>query len=170
MTDSERQYFRIFINGKIEDVWKEITRTDGLQPCFFNMKMVTNGLQQGGKMQMRTADEKYVGAIGEILDFDPPKRYAHTFKFTNLDDPPCNVIYELEEKDGVVAFTMILENLTPGTKTAKQMTQGANLILKTLKSIVESGKIPFGMKMIYLISKLSAPFTPAKMKTENWPL
>ncbi len=170
MAESNSARFRIFINARIEDVWREITQSEEPQPCFFNMKMHTNGKQAGEKMQMRTANGKYVGAVGEILEFDPPNRYAHTFRFTNLDDPPCKVIYELEEKDGGVEFTMILDDLTPGTKSAKQMTGGANLILKTLKSVVEKGKVPFGMKMIHIISKLTGPLTPAKCKTANWPL
>lgn len=162
--------FKIFIKGRIEDVWREITKTDSVQGCFFNMRLHTNGLKPGGQIRMRTGSGKYTGAIGEILEFDPPRRYAHTFRFTNLNDPPCRVIYDLTPVEGGVEFMMTLEDLPSGTKTAKQMTQGGTMIVNTLKAIVETGKPSFGTRMLYCMFKVMEPFTPKSMRTENWPL
>ena len=81
------QKFRVHINGPIEDVWHEITRTDRAIPAFFNTKMDCRDFATGAKLAMRTTDGKYTGVVGEILEFDPPHRFVHTFKFTNFDDP-----------------------------------------------------------------------------------
>jgi uncharacterized protein YndB with AHSA1/START domain len=170
MTDETRQVFKIHINGAIEDVWREITKTDEVQKCMFNMQLHTDGLKPGGQMRMRSPDGKYTGVVGEILEYDPPRRYAHTFKFTQYDDPPCTVIYELAEAGGGVDFTMILEDVPAGTKTARQMTQGADMICKTLKAVVETGRPTFGVRMLYGLFKLMAPLTPKKCRSENWPI
>ena len=92
MTESDKALFEIHIRGSIEAVWKEITKTDVPQETFFNMLMDTPGgrLDVGKPICMRTANARYTGAIGEVLIFDPPFRYSHTFRFTHLDDPECS--------------------------------------------------------------------------------
>ena len=119
---------------------------------------------------MRTKSRKHTGAIGEVLDFDPPHRFAHTFKFTHLDDPECTVIYELTESDGGVDFKMILENLPVGTKTAKQMKQGGTMILNTLKAMVEKGRPSFAIRSLYVLFGAMEFTSPKSTRTEHWPL
>lgn len=160
----------MFIKGRIEDVWREITRTDQVQACMFNMQLCTNGLKPGNGIRMRTKGGKYTGVVGDVLEIDPPRRYAHTFRFTNYDDPPCKVIYELAEVPGGVEFTMTLDEVPVGTKTAKDMKQGGTMIVNTLKAVVETGRPPLGTRLLYVMFKLMEPFTPKKCRSENWPL
>ena len=169
MSETTKSISKIVIAGSIEDVWREITKTDEVQGCMFNMCLDTNGLEKGAKICMRSIDGKYTGVVGEVLEFDPPHRYAHTFKFTQYDDPPCTVVYELKEVEGGVEFTLTSENIPVGTKTAKQMIRGGDMIVKTLKSIVETGRPSFGVRMLYGMFKLMAPMTPKKCRSENWP-
>src|SRR3954470_3359660 len=93
----DKAVFKVVIKGPIERVWQEITRTDIPQKCMFNMRIHTpgNALKLGAPMQARTQSGKYVGVVGKVLEFDPPRRYSHTFKFTRFDDPPCKVTYDL---------------------------------------------------------------------------
>lgn len=169
MAENEKAVFNIFIKGSIEDVWREITKTDEVQKCMFNMQLHTDGLKPGGKIRMRTPDGKYTGVVGEVLEFDPPNRYAHTFKFTQYNDPPCTVAYELKKVEGGVDFTLIVDDMPVGTKTAKQMKQGGNMIVKTLKAVVETGRPSLGIRMLYGVFKLTTPLTPKKCLSENWP-
>src|SRR5262245_846969 len=127
MAERESAVFVVWIRGTVEAVWNEITKTTEPQGCFFNTQLHTPGLAPGQPMQMRTKSGRYVVAVGEVLEYDPPRRYAHTFRFTSNDDPPCRVIYELKELNGGVEFTMRLEDLPAGTVTAKQMKQGGAL-------------------------------------------
>lgn len=170
MPATETAVFRIFIKGSIQAVWHEITKTDEPQQCFFNNRLHTDGLKVGGKVRMRTANGKYTGVVGRIVEFDPPRRYSHTFKFTNIDDPECTVIYDLAEKDGGVEFTLTIENLPVGTKTAKQMTQGGTMIINTLKSMVENGRPSFGTRALFTLFRVLEPMSPKKCLSENWPL
>ena len=114
MPETEKCVFKVFIRGSVEAVWREITKTDELQKCMFNMRLDTPGLRPGAKIRMRTPNGKYTGVVGEVLEFDPPRRYAHTFKFTQYDDPPCRVIYELKPVEGGVEFTLTCADMPAG--------------------------------------------------------
>jgi uncharacterized protein YndB with AHSA1/START domain len=160
---------RVRINGSIHDVWREITRTDDVIPCFFNMRMHYASLQPGSRLSMRSADGRYTGVVGEILEVRPPTRFVHTFRFTSMDDPPCKVIYELREiSPGEVEFTLTLEDLTPGSKSAKQMVSGSRLIVNTLKQVIETGKPALGTRALFLVFRAMEPFTPKRCLTSNW--
>ncbi|MFO0829608.1 MAG: SRPBCC domain-containing protein [Phycisphaerales bacterium] len=164
-----QQVFRTVIRGSIEAVWSEITRTDEPMPCFFNMRMHVDGQRVGSRLRMRTPNGKYTGVVGDILVWEPPHRFSHTFRFTQYDDAPCRVTYELREHPEGVEFTLMLDDLPAGTKTAKQMTQGAALIVATLKATVEGTTIPFMMRFIHVVSKLTQPLTPKRCASSNWP-
>ena len=82
MSVGEKAVFKVHIKGTIDEVWHEITKTDELQVAMFNTRMHTNGLEPGGKIHMRSGNGKYTGVVGEVLEFDPPNRFVHTFKFT----------------------------------------------------------------------------------------
>jgi len=170
MAETQKAVFKVFIQGAIQDVWREITKTDEPQQAFFNMQLHTDGLRRGGRMQMRSPNGKYTSVVGEVLEFDPPHRYAHTFRFTQYDDPPCIVRFELKELQGGVEFTMTLEDLPAGTRTAKEMIRGGDMITKNMKAIVETGRPPLWVRMLYTMFKLMEPFSPKRTRSENWPL
>jgi uncharacterized protein YndB with AHSA1/START domain len=166
--DPTTQMLRVHIRGSIQDVWHEMTRTDQPIPAFFNSRMDVGTLAPGSKMAMRTPDGKYTGVVGEILEFDPPHRFVHTFKFTNYDDPPCVVAFDLAEVDGGTQLTMTMSDLPVGTKTAKQMVQGGKLIVNTFKRVVETGRPSFGVRMLFVLFRLTAPLSPKKSRSEHW--
>lgn len=170
MPDVSPSMFQVFIRGSVEDVWHEITRTDQPIPAFFNSRMDVRALEPGDRLAMRSPDGKYTGVVGEILEVVPLKRFSHTFRFTNYDDPPCKVIYDLEEADGGVKFTLTIEDVPVGTKSAKQMIQGSTMIVNTLKSVIETGKPSFGTRMLFVLFKLMAPFTPKRCLSSAWPV
>ena len=169
MSKTEKAVFKIHIRGAIDDVWREITKTHERQGCMFNMRMHTDGFRPGAQIRMRTENGKYTGVVGEVLEFDPPHRFSHTMRFTNYDDAPCKVTYELSERAGGVDFTLIAEDIPAGTKTAKQMQQGGQMIVNALKAIVETGRPPFGTRMLYVMFKLMEPFSPRRTLSGNWP-
>jgi uncharacterized protein YndB with AHSA1/START domain len=169
MGDTEKAVFKVHIKGTIDQVWREITKTDEAQGAMFNMQLHTPGLEPGAPIRMRSLNGKYTGVSGEVLEFDPPHRYSHTFRFTQYDDPPCKVIYELKEVEGGVEFTLIAEDMPSGTKTAKQMSQGGKFIVNTLKAIVENGQPSLGTRMLYVLFRLMEPMSPKSTLSTNWP-
>lgn len=170
MADAAKLVSKVLIRGKIEDVWREITKTDTPQLAFFGAQMRYRALSAGSPVQMRTPDAKYASVVGEILEVQPPHRFSHTMRFTAYDEPYAKVTYLLAEVPGGVEFTLISENLTPGTKTEKDMRRGGDFIVKTLKEVVEQGKPALGTRVIYVLFALLAFTTPEKCKSEHWPL
>ena len=165
-----RAKFQIQIRGAIEEVWREITRTDAPIAAFFNSQMHVATLAPGSKMAMRSPDGRYTGVVGEILEFEPPRRFAHTFRFTAYDDSPCKVIYDLEEATGGTRFTLTIEDLPAGTKTAKQMMQGGTMICNTMKHVIETGRPSLGTRLLFLLFRVMQPMTPKTCRSEHWPV
>ena len=162
--------FRIVINADIERVWRELTKTDEAQGAMFNAWLHATALNPGGRMQMRTGSGKHVLVVGEVLEFDPPHRFVHSHRFTQQDDPVCQVAYELKPVAGGVEVTMRVIGLPPGTPTAKSMQQGGNMILQSLKAIAETGRPPLGTRLMYIAFGLMEFVLPKRTRSENWPL
>ncbi|MEM6673238.1 MAG: SRPBCC domain-containing protein [Planctomycetota bacterium] len=165
----ETAVFEVMIEGTIDDVWHEITKTDELQGAIFNARMHTTGLEPGGAVQMRTGSGKFTNMVGHVLEFAPPRRFVHTMKFTANEDPESIVEYDLEEVGKEVRFRLTV-HMPPGTKSAKQMKQGGTMIVNSLKRIVETGRPSMGVRMLYGLFKVLEPVAPKRCKSENWPL
>jgi uncharacterized protein YndB with AHSA1/START domain len=165
------QVFRIVVNADIQRVWHELTKTDAAQGAVFNAWLHTRGgLVPGAAMQMKTGSGKHTLVVGEVLECDPPRRFVHTHRFTQYDDPVCRVTYELEPVPGGVQVTLRVSDVTEGSKSAKDMATGGTLILNTLKAICESGRPALGTRLMYLMFKYLEFVLPARTKSEHWPL
>jgi uncharacterized protein YndB with AHSA1/START domain len=170
MSETERAVFEIFIRGTIEQVWEELTRTEGVQRAMFNSRMHVDRLAPGGQIRMRTPNGKFTSVAGRIVEVTRPRRFSHTFRFTSYDDPPCKVTYELEEVEGGVTVRLVVDDMPKGTKTAKSMLQGGPFITKTLKAMVERGAPPLGTRALFVLFKLLEPFSPKSARSSAWPL
>ena len=162
--------FEVFIQAPMESVWNELTKTHEVQKAVFNAQMHTTELGVGAPIRMRSPNGKYTAVAGEVLEFEKPLRFSHTFRFTQYDDPDCEVLYELEQQDDGTRFRLTVRRAPTGTKTAKQMKQGGTMICNTLKAVLETGSPTFGIRLLYGLFGLLAPFTPKRCATENWPL
>ena len=115
---AEKSIHRTQIDAPIETVWSILVATDKPLPFFFGSICDTiDGLKPGAKMRMVHPNRKIAMVVGEVLAFEPPHRYSHTFKMTNLDDDPCIVTYELRENDGGTEFDLIIENAVEGSNS-----------------------------------------------------
>ncbi len=165
----DKMIYKVIINAPIETVWAELVKTDEVLPFFFGSICRTTGERTiGSPIAMETKSGKYRSVVGKVLEFSPPHRYSHTFKFTGYDDPPCTVTYELQEIDGAVEFSLITTNVPAGTKTEKGMAQGGKFIVETFKSVVEKGKPSISKQMMLGMMGLMEPFTPKACASENW--
>jgi len=165
----DKAIYKVIINAPIETVWAELVKTDEVLPFFFGSVCKTTGqLEIGAPIAMQTKNGKYRSVVGEVLEFSPPFRYAHTFKFTGYDDAPCTVTYDLKEVEGGVEFSLTTTNVPAGTKTEKGMAQGGKFIVETFKSVVEKGKASFGGRAMLAMMGLFDPFTPKVSRSENW--
>jgi uncharacterized protein YndB with AHSA1/START domain len=163
--------FRIVVAADIERVWRELTKTDEAQGAVFNAWLHTRGgVRAGSPMQMRSGSGKRTLVVGEIVECDRPRRFVHTHRFTQYDDAPCQVSYELKPVTGGVEVTLRVSGVVAGSKTAKDMAGGGTMIVGTLKAICETGRPNFGTRLMYLVFKYMEFVLPAKTKSEHWPL
>lgn len=170
MTDTSRLVSKILIHGSLEAIWRELTKSDEPQAAVFNAWLHAQALVPGASLQMRTADGRNVLVIGKVVEFDPPHRFVHTFRFTQYDDPECTVTYQLLQRAQGVEVSLIVDNLPVGSRTAKEMTGGSTMILNTLKAVVETGKPGFGVRLVYAMFARLGFLLPKRTRTEHWPL
>jgi uncharacterized protein YndB with AHSA1/START domain len=168
--DKTDAVFRIFINANIERIWRELTKTGEAQGAVFNAWLHTTGFVPGGRMQMRTGTGKHVIVDGEVVIFEPPHRFVHTHRFTQYDDPVCQVSYELKPAGPGVEVTLRVIGLPANTPTAKSMSGGGHAILKSLKAISETGRPALGTRLMYWMFDNMEFVLPARTRSEHWPL
>lgn len=168
--DKTDAVFRIFINADIQRVWRELTKTGEAQGAVFNAWLHTTGLAPGGQIQMRTGSGKHVLVVGEVLAFEPPRRFVHTHRFTQHDDPVCQVSYELEPVGAGVQVTLRVTGLAAHTATAKSMGSGGTMILASLKAIAETGRPPLSTRLMYWMFEHLEFVLPKRTRTEHWPM
>jgi uncharacterized protein YndB with AHSA1/START domain len=168
--DPRKQVFRVVIAGSQEAIFRELTATDRPLGAIFNSHMHTTGLKPGGRMQMRTVSGGHVIVEGDIVEYDPPRRFVHTHRFTQHDDPVCTVTYELKPVAGGIEVTLTVDDVPVGTKTAKGMASGGTFMLENLKAIVETGRPTFKARLMYRMFDALEFVLPAKTKAEHWPL
>jgi len=161
--------YRIVIDGAQEAIFRELTATDRPLPAIFNSRMHTTGLGPGGRMQMRTVSGAHTIVDGEVLEYDPPHRFVHTHRFTQMDDPVCRVTYELKPVAGGIEVTLTVDDLPLGTKTAREMQRGGDFILGNLKAIVERGRPPMLTRLMYAVFGAFEFILPKRTRSGNWP-
>ena len=170
MAEAQKAVFKIVINGSIDAIFRELTKTDAPQGAIFNSMLTTKGLAPGNRMQMRTVSGGHTMVEGQIVEYDPPRRFSHTHRFTQHDDPVCTVVYDLKPVTGGVEVTLTVVDMPAGTKTANEMAAGGTFILENLKAIVETGRPTLKARMMYAMFGAMEFVLPKKTKTENWPL
>ncbi len=170
MNTTSKAVFRIVIDGTIERVWHELTKQGEPQAAVFNAWLHAQSLAVGQVVQMRTKGGTNVLVVGKITAFDPPNKFAHTFRFTQFDDPECEVIYELKQLPEGVECKLTVDRMPVGSKTAKEMQSGGTMIVTTLKAVVETGKPKLATRLLYAVLDKIAFMLPKKTKAENWPL
>lgn len=162
---------RTFINAPIETVWSTLVATDKALPFFFGSLCETkDGLKPGAKYRMVHPNKKLAMVVGEVISFDPPHLYSHTFQMTNINEPPCKVTYALTEKEGGTEFTLTIENAIEGGKLFKEMVSAQGFIGSNLKSICETGKPAFTGRMVGLLAPIFGAMAKKNQRIENWPL
>jgi uncharacterized protein YndB with AHSA1/START domain len=87
-------------------------------------------------------DDKEV--TGKVLEFDPPRRLAYSFHAAHVgmeNEPPSRVTFELEPQRDQVKLTVVHDNFEPGSKAFESVSRGWPLVLSSLKSYLETGKV-----------------------------
>lgn len=162
MTSKPLQHvFEIRIKGSIQTVWEEITKRGAVQRPVMDTILVSD-LKPGSPFRYTSPNGKYTMVKGEILEIEPPRRLVHTYQFTMNPDPPTRVTWELEQIGDEVRVSLVHDQFTSETKTYKAVQGGWKQILGNLKTLLETGDIPFGTKAMYFVMYLTLPLVMKK--------
>lgn len=156
---ADRVVTSLDIKATIEQAWHEITKTGALQRACFDTILVTD-LKPGSPYRYTTYNGKRTLIKGTILEVDPPRRLAMTFKFLGAKEPEAKVIYELQAIPGGVRVTIVHEGLDTATREGRQFADGWKTFLKNLDAVLVTGKPPLGARIQYFIFRLVLPFMP----------
>jgi uncharacterized protein YndB with AHSA1/START domain len=81
--------------------------------------------------------------VGEVLEFEPPRRLSYTFKHVLYDDmrnaEPTKVVFTLEPHGSLVKLILTHEGFTGASKLLDGISSGWPAILSSLKSLLERG-------------------------------
>lgn len=88
---TEDAVFRIVVKADIQRVRRELTKTGEAQGAVFDAWLHTTGLAPGAPLQLRAGSGRHVLVEGSVVAFEPPHRFVHTHRFTQHDDPVCQV-------------------------------------------------------------------------------
>jgi len=81
--------------------------------------------------------------VGEILEFDPPRRLSYTFRHVLQDElrneRPTKVVFKLEPHGKLVKLTLTHEGFADAGKLLDGISKGWPAILSSLKSLLETG-------------------------------
>jgi uncharacterized protein YndB with AHSA1/START domain len=141
MTDITTSH-HIDIAASPERVWEALTTPDQISKWFFGVDtesdwQVGSTLIHRGEHQGKRYEDK-----GEILEFDPPKRFAHTHwsPISGQPDTPEHaqrVTWTLEPSDGGTTLTVDEDNL-PSEQAKTISDQSWPQALEALRALVEN--------------------------------
>jgi len=132
----------LIINAPVQKVWDALTNPELVKQWQFGSTLITSW-QPGDEIRFRAEWENQVfeqwGKVLEVVPFQKI-RYSLFAPRPGLEDKPENYFemsYVLSEENGHVRFDIIQEDNRPGA--IQEEPQGEeNVVLKTLKSLVES--------------------------------
>jgi len=139
----------IYITATPKEVWRALTDPAFTKQYFFGFAIDVEP-KIGGAFRLLTPDGR-VHVRGEVVDWEPPRRFASTWTVEGMKDfaelPECLVSYDIEPSGEAVKLTMmeshsweVPEAILSGGRS------GWPAILSSLKSVLETGK-PVAMKM-----------------------
>lgn len=161
------QVISIHIGVPRERVWNAITRTGEVQRAMYNTVLETE-LTPGARLRYYSPDRQRVFIIGEVVEVEPPRRFAHTYWFTTWKSgPPTLVTWELEEEgDTGCRVTVTHSGWTEEHDKPEKTGAGWKQILELLKSELETGDIPAGTKLMYRLMGWFMFAMPKRTKAE----
>ena len=131
----------IYIASTPEKVFEALTDAEASKH-YWHDNYVDSDWKVGAPFALRLARHEN-DVTGEILEYAPPRRLAYSFRAHDGSDggKPSRVTFELERQKDQVRLTMIHDRFEPGSPLLEKVSAGWPLVLSSLKSYVECGKV-----------------------------
>jgi uncharacterized protein YndB with AHSA1/START domain len=140
--EKPRHVYDVYIRATPERVWEAVTSAE-LTKRWFHGTRLTGELKPGARIQY-VSDDGSAAVEGEVLEFDPPKRFVHTWSANwgpeFAGDAPSRVTWELTPMGPTTLLRMTHDGFAGETATYQSISQGWAPILNSLKSLLETGE------------------------------
>lgn len=158
--------FEVEIRAGVQRVWDEITRRGVPHEPMFGTYLHTE-LTPGSVMTYRDKSGKHTFVLGKVLAVEPPTRLVHTFRFSMQKDAATLVEWNLRESAGVTRVTVTHSRFAGETPTYKSVSTSWPTILGNYKKLIETGKVPAGVRIKNSLMMGMSFMLPKSARTEN---
>ncbi len=143
----------IYISSTPEKVFEALTDAK-MSERYWHGCSVVSDWKVGSPFQI-TLPNRDKNITGEVLEYDPPRRLAYSFLAHDGSDngKPSRVTFELEPQRDQVRLTMVHDRFEPGSAVIGKVSTGWPLILSSLKSYIECGKVLYAPWYEELVAK-----------------
>jgi uncharacterized protein YndB with AHSA1/START domain len=143
----------IYIASTPERVFEALTDTK-MSERYWHGNFVESDWKVGSPFTLRLVHHDN-DVTGEVLEYDPPHRLAYSFRAHDGSDggKPSRVTFELEPQRDQVRLTMVHDRFEPGSPVLDKVSMGWPLILSSLKSYIECGKVLYAPWYEGLVAK-----------------
>jgi uncharacterized protein YndB with AHSA1/START domain len=133
--------YTIYIASTPEKVFAALTDAEASR-LYWHGNSVVSDWKVGSPFTLRLAKHDN-DVTGEVLEYDPPRRLAYSFLAHDGSDggKASRVTFELEPQRDQVRLTMVHDSFEPGSAVIGKVSIGWPLILSSLKSYIECGKV-----------------------------
>jgi uncharacterized protein YndB with AHSA1/START domain len=138
------QVYQVFIKATPEQIWDAITKPEFTTRYFYGSE-IESSFEPGAPYVSWAPERERVFVEGEILESDPPRKLAHTWRSLYDDETakeqPSRVTWEIDAQDNAVSrLTVVHDQLEGAPKTAEGVSGGWSYVLSGLKTLLETGE------------------------------
>ena len=133
--------YTTYIETSAEKLWHALTDGDFTERYWFGHRAASDW--KVGSL-FRFAKQGKPTIEGKVLESDPPRRLAYTWDPCSTDaerERTSRVTFDIEPRGKVVKLTVTHDNLDEGGKPFRDISGGWPMVLASLKSILETGRV-----------------------------
>jgi uncharacterized protein YndB with AHSA1/START domain len=134
--------YTTYIETTPEKLWRALTDGDFTERYWFGHRVVSDW--KVGSPYRFTHPDSSSPPEGKVLISDPPKKLAYTWNGCSEEakrERTSRVTFDIERRGKVVKLTVTHDNLEEGGVTIRGISEGWPMVLASLKSLLESGRI-----------------------------
>jgi uncharacterized protein YndB with AHSA1/START domain len=142
MSEKPKFVYVIYIASTPEKVFRALTSAE-MSKQYWSGNYVESDWKVGSPFVLKLSRHEKEDITGEVLEFDPPRRLAYTFRPHHggmEGEGASRVVFEIEAHQDQVKLTVIHDGFEAGSKVFEAISKGWPHVLSSLKSYLESGK------------------------------
>lgn len=135
---NDDRIYEVAVDASAADAWAALTDPDTVRRYYFGTAPRTTW-EVGSQIQF-VDDDGDPQIIGEVLEFEPPTRLAHTFVATWYGEPDDqgSLHWEITPAGDGCRITLIHRGAKADTREGSETADGSRELIEALKVLLES--------------------------------